>query len=108
MTGRIGASMRKLIAAFGVALAIAGVNAFSASPASAISNCSSFLIDTTRTGARCTSSAGAMTTVFAIAYCRRDVMPQKVVYGPRVRVYETSVADCGGGWYAARHAFATV
>jgi hypothetical protein len=100
--------MRKLIAVFGAALAIAGANAFSASPASAISNCSSFLIDTTRTGARCTSSAGAMTTVFAIAYCRRELMPQKVVYGPRVRVHETSVANCGGGWYAASYSYATV
>lgn len=100
--------MRKLVAVFGVTLAIAGVNAFSAAPASAISNCSSFLIDTTRTGARCTSSAGAMTTVFAIAYCRRDLMPQKAVYGPRVRVYETSVANCGAGWFAARYAHATV
>jgi hypothetical protein len=98
--------MRKLTAVFGVILAIAGVNAFSASPASAISHCSSFLIDTPRTGARCTSSAGALTTVMAIAYCRRDLTPQKVVYGSVVRVNGTSVANCGAGWYAADHAYA--
>lgn len=48
-----------------------------------------------------------MTKVFAIAYCRRDLMPQKIVYGPEVRVHETSVANCGGGWYAADRAYAT-
>ncbi|MEV4279725.1 hypothetical protein [Actinoplanes xinjiangensis] len=49
-----------------------------------------------------------MTTVFAIAYCRRELTPQKVVYGPRVRVHETSVANCGSGWYAAGYSYATV
>ena len=100
--------MRRLTAAFGVALAIAGVNGFSASPAGAITNCSSYFIDTTRVGARCTSSAGAQSTVMAIAYCRREGMPQRVVYGPRVPVNATSIADCGGGWYAANHGYATV
>ncbi|HEX6342159.1 hypothetical protein [Umezawaea sp.] len=98
--------MRKTTAAFAVALAIAGVTVFSASPAGAITNCSSYFIDTPRVGARCTSSAGALSTVMAIAYCRRDLVPQKVVYGRSVRVHETSVADCGAGWYAANHGYA--
>jgi hypothetical protein len=49
-----------------------------------------------------------MSTVFAIAYCRRDLTPQKAVYGPRVRVNQTSVATCGAGWYAASYSYATV
>jgi len=100
--------MRKVIAVVGATLAIAGVNAFGASPASAISNCSSWRVEgAPMTAARCTSSAGAQSTVFAIAYCRRELMPQRVVYGPRVRVNEISVANCGSGWFAADHAYAT-
>lgn len=99
--------MRRWTAGFGVALAIAGGTAFSAPPAGAISHCSSYFIDTEKVEARCTSSAGAMTKVFAIAYCRRDLTPQRIVYGRAVPVHETSVADCGGGWYAADRAYAT-
>jgi hypothetical protein len=91
--------MRKLTAVLGFALAVGGGGLVGASPASAISGCSSFLIDTDTAGARCTSSAGWGTQVRATTECRRQGM-MKTVNGPWVGVSQTSVADCGGGWYA--------
>jgi hypothetical protein len=92
--------MRKLTAALGIAIAVGGATVFGASPASAISGCSTFLIDTDTVGARCTSSAGWGRQVRAIAECRRAQTASHDVYGAWVGVNQTSVADCGGGWYA--------
>jgi hypothetical protein len=91
--------MRKVTAVLGLTIAIWGGSLVGASPAGAISGCSSFLIDTDTAGARCTSSAGWGTQVRATTECRRpDKL--KTVNGPWVGVNQTSVADCGGGWVA--------
>ncbi len=92
--------MRKFIAALSIAFAIAGTTVVGASPASAISGCSVFLISTDTVGARCTSSAGWGRQVMAVGECRRDLTRPHDVYGAWVNVGQTSIARCGAGYYA--------